>query len=231
MRRGEGGDSIYWCCVSDPLLDTLLLKLTTNLKAAVTCPKSHRQHVAEPRSKTISDYKTAALHSPCFSSAVIVWLALQYIARVRIMQRQESSVVNSVGSRVRLPGLQSQAALPSHVTLGKSLNLSVPEFSHLSKAQGKPGQPAQDSATQAKTSLTRLTSCVCPALSLTQSETVINMMWTRGRDKFRKQRRTPRSSPMANPDLQRPLLRGRGDERKREGQEWGIFNFRSTSFD
>lgn len=39
--------------------------------------------------------------------------------------------MSGVGSIVRVPGLQSQAALPNHVTLGKLLNMAVPQFCHL----------------------------------------------------------------------------------------------------
>lgn len=43
-------------------------------------------------------------------------------------------MTNGVSSRARLPRLESQAALPGHVTLSKLLNLSVPNFSHLKNA-------------------------------------------------------------------------------------------------
>lgn len=55
----------------------------------------------------------------------MVWLALQVTA-----QGAGQCKMSGVGSVVRVPG-QSQAALPNHVTLGKLLNVAVPQFCHL----------------------------------------------------------------------------------------------------
>lgn len=71
VRRDEGGDSIsgHVLCVR-PSVATLstLSKLPMTLNAAGTCPKSHSQQVAEPRSKPAETTKLQTSTCPCCRS-------------------------------------------------------------------------------------------------------------------------------------------------------------------
>lgn len=88
-----------------------LLKPTTTLETAVTCPKSHSQQVAEPRSNSSSAYKIPDLHLPLppLLSYGLVSPSVGHQSQDRAEPAHPRD--DGVGSQVTLPGFQSRAVL------------------------------------------------------------------------------------------------------------------------
>ena len=197
--------SIGVCPVSGPLLGTVstLLKLPATLRAAVTRSKSHTNRADIKNLFWLQNSRTSSSCCPG-PAGPSVSLESGGCSRGRTAQWRVTWALQSVSRGFHL-GLSFRATWPGASYL-IFLCLSL-----LMWARPRECQATQltTGASQVKTLPLPLSSNLCPASSLTQSETVVNMIGQKGwKEKLREKRRPICSSTTANIDLQRPLLQG-----------------------